>query len=100
MEKEVWVKLLFVKYVGNKVEEDFHILPVYVNNECGDSIGDLIQLILERIFRKLDKTKKGRKIIEKFLSSINEIKLLGISISLENKQDFVKTVKNKFADFL
>lgn len=57
-------KTSFVKYVGNKVEEEFHMLPIYLNNEGRDEIKDLIQLILESIFKELDKTKKGKKIIE------------------------------------
>lgn len=93
-------KTSFVKYVGNKVEEDFHMLPIYLNNEGRDSIDDLIQLILETIFKQLDKTKKGKRIIEKFFKSINEIKIPGIGISLENKPDFVRDVKNNFSDFL
>ena len=93
-------KTSFVKYVGNKVEEEFHMLPIYLNNEGRDSIDNLIQLILETIFKELDKTKKGKMIIEKFFTSINEIKLPGIGISLENKQDFVRDVKNNFSEFL
>lgn len=93
-------KTSFVKFVGNKVEEDFQMLPIYLNNEGKDSIEDLIQLILETIFKELDKTKKGKQIIEKFVSSINEIKLPGIGISLDHKPDFVRNVKNNFADFL
>ena len=93
-------KTSFVKFVGNKVEEDFQMLPIYLNNEGKDSIEDLIQLILETIFKELDKTKKGKQIIEKFVSSINEIKLAGIGISLDHKPDFVRNVKNNFADFL
>lgn len=93
-------KTSFVKYVGNKVEEDFHMLPIYVNNEGRDDIEELIQLILEAIFKELDKTNKGKKIIEEFVGNINEIKLPGIGLSLDNKKDFVKNVKNNFADFL
>lgn len=93
-------KTSFVKYVGKKVEEDFHMLPIYLNNEGREDIDDLIQLILESIFKELDKTKKGKKIIEKFFSSINEIKFPGIGISLENKPDFIRDVKNNFSEFL
>ena len=93
-------KTSFVKYVANKVEEDFHMLPIYVNNEGRDDIEDLIQLLLESMFKELDKTKKGKKIIEEFIGNINEIKLPGIGISLDNRKDFVKNVKNNFADFL
>lgn len=93
-------KTSFVKFVGNKVEEDFHMLSIYLNNEGRDSIEDLIQLILETIFKELDKTKKGRKTIEKFFTSINEIKLPGVGISLENKPEFVRDVKNNFSEFL
>ncbi len=93
-------KTSFVKYVGNKVEEEFHMLPVYLNNEGKDNIEDFIQLILESIFKELDKSKTGKKIIEKFVGSINEIKLPGIGISLENKPDFVRDVKNNFSNFL
>ena len=56
-------KTSFVKFVGNKVEEDFQMLPIYLNNEGKDSIEDLIQLILETIFKEFDKTKKGKQII-------------------------------------
>ena len=93
-------KTSFVKYVGNKVENDFQMLPIYVDNEGRDTIEELIQLILESIFKQLDKTKKGKMIIEKFFDSINEIKLPGVGISLKNKPDFVEHVKNNFADFL
>lgn len=93
-------KTSFVKFVGNKVEEDFHMLPIYVNNEGRDNIEDLIQLILEGMFKELDKTKKGKKIIEDFIGNINEIKLPGVGISLDNKKDFVRNVKNNFAEFL
>ena len=60
----------------------------------------MIQLILETIFKELDKTKKGKKIIEKFFNSIDEIKLQGMGISLNHKPDFVRNVKHNFADFL
>lgn len=93
-------KTSFVKFVGNKVEEDFHMLPIYVNNEGRDNIEDLIQLILEGMFKELAKTKKGKKIIEDFIGNINEIKLPGVGISLDNKKDFVRNVKNNFAEFL
>ncbi|WP_407378947.1 AAA family ATPase [Methanobrevibacter sp.] len=93
-------KTSFVKFMGNKVEEEFHMLPIYLNNEGQDKLEDLIQSLLEAIFKELDKTKKGQKIIEEFIGSINEIKLPGIGISLKNKEDFVENVKNNFADFL
>ena len=93
-------KTSFVKYVGNKVENDFQMLPIYLNNEGKDSVDDLIQLILETIFKELDKTKKGKVIIEKFFKSIDEIKLPGVGISLDHKPDFVKNVKNNFSEFL
>lgn len=54
-------KTSFVKYVGNKIEEEFHMLPIHLNNEGKDEINDLIQLILESIFKELDKSKKGKK---------------------------------------
>ena len=93
-------KTSFVKFVGNKVEVEFHMLPIYVNNEGKDDIEDLIQLILESIFKELDKTIEGRKIIEQFVKSIDEIKIPGIGISLKNKPDFVSGVKNNFEGFL
>ena len=93
-------KTSFVKYVGNLVEKDFQMLPIYIDNEGKDTIEELIQLILESIFKELDKTKKGKMIIEKFFDSINEIKLPGVGISLKHKHDFVENVKNNFADFL
>ena len=49
-------KTSFVKYIGNKVEKEFQMLPIYVNNEGKDNVHDLIQLILESIIEELDKT--------------------------------------------
>ena len=92
-------KTSFVKYVGDKVEKDFQMLPIYVNNEWKDNVHELIQLILEGIIEELDKTKKGKKIIENFISDINEIKSPGVGITLDKKQDFVKNVKNNFQIF-
>lgn len=36
-------KTSFVKFMGNKVEEEFHMLPIYLNNEGQDKLEDLIQ---------------------------------------------------------
>ena len=93
-------KTSFVKYIGNKVEKEFQMLPIYVNNEGKDNVHDLIQLILESIIEELDKTKRGKKIIENFISDINEIRLPGVGINLDKKQDLVKNVKNNFSNFL
>lgn len=56
--------------------------------------------MLESIFKELDRTIKGKKIIEQFVKSVDEIKIPGIGISLKNKPDFVSGVKNNFSGFL
>ncbi len=56
--------------------------------------------MLESIFKELDRTIKGKKIIEEFVKSVDEIKIQGIGISLKNKPDFVSGVKNNFSGFL
>ena len=55
---------------------------------------------MESIFKELDKTIEGKKIIEQFVKSIDEIKIPDIGISLKDKPDFVSDVKNNFSGFL
>ena len=93
-------KTSFVKYIANKVEQDFHMLPIYLNNDGRDEIDDLIQNIIEATFKVLDKNSKGQKLIEKFVGHINEIKFTGVGISLKNKPEIVQNVKNNFQEFL
>ena len=83
--KRAMGKTSFVKYLGSKVEEDFHMLPIYINNEGKDDVNGLIQNLLEVIFQELDKDSLGQQIIEKFVGNIQEIKVAGSGFSLKNK---------------
>ncbi|MBQ9160337.1 MAG: hypothetical protein IJ672_08235 [Methanobrevibacter sp.] len=57
-------------------------------------------MIIEAIFNELENLNEGKEVIENFVESISEIKIPGMGISLENKQEFIRDVRNKFSDFL
>ena len=98
--KRAMGKTSFVNYIGNKVEEDFNMLPIYASNEGKDKIEDLIQAVMEAAFAKLEKNSVGRKIIESFVGNIQEIKIAGSGISLKDKPALVENVKSNFTEFL
>ena len=74
------------------------MLPIHINGEGKDRIEDLIKLIIESIFKELNKTKKGKTNIENVFT--DKIKYPDTYISPDHKPNFVKAVKNNFSDFL
>lgn len=93
-------KTSFVKYIGNFAEDNYQMVHIYVNNEGGNTLDDLIQNLVEKMFKEFNKETWGKKIINSFVDNIDEINIKGVGISLKNKQDLVGNIKNNFADFL
>lgn len=93
-------KTSFVDYISKIVEENFQMIPIYINNDGKHEINDLIQLLLEEIFSQLHKETWGKKIIETFVDNVSEIKVPGVGISLKNKPELIKNVKKDFSKFI
>lgn len=93
-------KTSFVKYIGNFAEDNYQMVHIYVNNEGSNTLDDLIQNLVEKMFKEFNKETWGKKIINSFVDNIDEINIKGVGISLKNKQDLVGNIKNNFADFL
>ena len=93
-------KTSFVDYISKIVEENFQMIPIYVNNDGKHELDDLIQLLLEETFSQLHKETWGKKIIETFVENVTEIKVPGVGISLKNKPELIKNVKKDFSKFI
>ena len=93
-------KTSFVKYIGNFAEDNYQMGHIYVNNEGSNTLDELIQNLVEKMFKEFNKETWGKKIINSFVDNIDEINIKGVGISLKNKPELVGNIKNNFADFL
>jgi len=93
-------KTSFVKYIGNFAEDNYQMIHIYVNNEGSNTLDELIQNLVEKMFKEFNKETWGKKIINSFVDNIDEINIKGVGISLKNKPELVGNIKNNFADFL
>ena len=48
-------KTSFVDYISKIVEENFQMIPIYVNNDGKHELDELIQLLLEETFSNYTK---------------------------------------------
>ena len=93
-------KTSFVKYIGSLAEDNYQMAHIYVNNEGTNTIDELIQNLVEKMFKEFNKETWGKKIINSFVDNLDEINIKGVGISLKNKPELVGNIKNNFADFL
>lgn len=93
-------KTSFVKYIGNFAEDNYQMVHIYVNNEGSNTLDELIQNLVEKMFKEFNKETWGKKIINSFVDNLDEINIKGVGISLKNKPELVGNIKNNFADFL
>ena len=93
-------KTSFVKYIGNFAEDNYQMVHIYVNNEGSNTLDELIQNLVEKMFKEFNKETWGKQIINSFVDNIDEINIKGVGISLKNKPELVGNIKNNFADFL
>lgn len=93
-------KTSFVKYIGSLAEDNYQMAHIYVNNEGTNTIDELIQNLVEKMFKEFNKEIWGKKIINSFVDNIDEIYIKCVGISLKNKPNLVENIKNNFADFL
>ncbi|MBR6024925.1 MAG: orc1/cdc6 family replication initiation protein [Methanobrevibacter sp.] len=93
-------KTSFVKYIGSLAEDNYQMVHIYVNNEGTNTIDELIQNLVEKMFKEFNKETWGQKIISSFVDNIDEINIKGFGISLKNKPELVANIKNNFTDFI
>lgn len=70
-------KTSFINYVSRRVEEDFQMIPIHINNSGGKTIDELIQKLLDELLMEFKKDYLGKSIIDKILNNINEFKVAG-----------------------
>ena len=93
-------KTSFINYVSRRVEEDFQMIPIHINNSGGKTIDELIQKLLDELLMEFKKDYLGKSIIDKILNNINEFKVAGTGVSLKENNSIIKNIKKHFADFL
>ena len=93
-------KTSFVRYVARQAEDDYQMIPVYLSNDKGNTLDELIRRLLEALFREIYKESWGEKLIELFVDNIQEIKIGGSGFSLKDNQKVVENIKKNFVDFM
>ena len=93
-------KTSFVQYVSSIAEDNFQMIPIHLNNNNGESVDELILELIKKLSDEFDKGYWRKSVIGKYLRIINEIKVSGLSISLETHNDLVVDIKNNFAKLL
>lgn len=93
-------KTSFVRYVARQAEDNYKMIPVYINNDGGTTTEELIRRLLEALFREIYKESWGERVIKLFVNNIKEIKLKGSGFSLKDHSELVENVKKNFVDFM
>ena len=93
-------KTSFVKFVARQAEDNFQMITVYLNNEGGTTLDELIMRLLEALFREIYKESWGEKVIKLFVDNIKEIKLGGSGFSLKDNPKIVENIKKNFVEFM
>ena len=93
-------KTSFIKYVAKLAEDNYQMIPVYLSNDKGNTLEELIRRLLEALFREIYKESWGEKLIKLFVDNIQEIKIGGSGFSLKDNQKVVEDIKKNFADFM
>jgi len=93
-------KTSFVRYVANQAEDNYQMISVYLSNDKGNTLNELIQRLLEALFREIYKESWGEKVIKLFVDNIKEIKIGGSGFSLKDNQKVVENIKKNFVDFM
>lgn len=93
-------KTSFVRYVASQAEDNYQMIPVYLSNDKGNTLDELIRRLLEALFREIYKESWGEKLIKLFVDNIQEIKIGGSGFSLKDNQKVVENIKKNFVDFM
>lgn len=93
-------KTSFINYVSRFAEDNYHMIPIHINNSGGKTVDELIQKLLDELVREFKKEYLGKKFVDKILNTIQEFKVAGTGVSLKDTNDLIQNVKNHFTDFL
>ena len=93
-------KTSFINYVSRVAEDEYHMVPIHINNSGGKTVDELIQKLLDALVRGFKKEYLGKKIVDKLLNTIQEFKVAGTGVSLKDTNALIQNIKNHFADFL
>ena len=93
-------KTSFGKYVSSIAEDNFNMIPIHLNNRDGTTVDELIQKLLEALFKEFDKGYLGKNLVNSFIDNISEVKIAGTGFSLKNEKKLIENVKNNFSNFL
>ena len=93
-------KTSFINYVSRVAEDEYHMIPIHINNSGGKTVDELIQKLLDALIREFRKDYLGKKVVDKILNTIQEFKVAGTGVSLKDTNQLIQNVKNHFADFL
>ena len=91
-------KTSFVKYLSKQVEDNYHMVPIYVNNDGGNSIESLVNGIMDEIIKEVKKENLSEKILSFFTSNIDEINVGATKFKFNH--EVVENTTNNFSDFL
>ncbi len=93
-------KTSFVRYVARQAEDNYQMISVYLSNDKGNTLDELIRRLLEALFREIYKESWGEKLIKLFVDNIREIKIGGSGFSLKDNQKVVENIKKNFVDLM
>lgn len=94
-------KTSFVKYIGDRVENQYQITSIYINNDGNDSLDLLVTKIIESTLKKYDTKGLSSKIKDILLKNVKSINYFGSGVTFkENNTDLVLSIRDGFSGFL
>ncbi|MDR0910990.1 MAG: KAP family NTPase [Methanobrevibacter sp.] len=94
-------KTSLANYVKQLVQKKFKMVGVHVTNDSLQDIESLISHVIEQLLNEIESETWSKKIFRKFKDNIKSVGAFGANIELkENKEEFIKSVKNNFPQFL
>ena len=94
-------KTSFVKYISNRVENQFQLTSIYINNDGNDSLDLLVAKIMEATLEKYNTKGVGSKIKDIFLKYVKSINFKGSGVTFkDNNPDLVNSIRDGFSNFL
>lgn len=93
-------KTSFINYVSRYAEDHYNMIPVHMSNKGGKTVDELIEKLLDVLLEEFDKEYLGKKFADSLVNNIQEFKVAGTGVSLNENNDIIPNIKNHFADFL
>ena len=91
-------KTSFVKYLSKEVEDNYQMIPIYINNDGNNTVESLVSGIMEEIINEVKKENLGDKILSFISNNFDEIKLGPTKFKFNH--DLVENTHDDFSNFL